>query len=226
MKPAGFPSLEERDVHVWRVALDGLQEDWRAILQTEEMVRSTRFVSSVHRKRYQAGRGMLRILLSCYLGVPPMDIRLAIRPAGKPFVKAPESDLRFNVSHSHDMALYAFARSGEIGVDIERKRPGVDIEAIARRFFSPREAIFLNARRGQEALDVFYSLWTLKEAYAKGTGEGLAELLQMEVLPDTVLPAPWRLHRIDLADDFAAAVAVQGERSIRLWEWPFTGCTL
>ena len=227
MKPVEFPSLAERDVHVWRVALDGLHEDWSAILHAGEMARAARFVAPVHQKRYMAGRGMLRILLSGYLGVQPADIRLATLPAGKPFVQAPEADLHFNVSHSHDRALYAFGRGGEVGVDIERKRPGVDMEAIAGRFFSPREAKVMNASSGQEALDLFYGLWTLKEAYAKGTGEGLAELLRMEVLPGTVLPAPWRLHRIDLSDDFAAAVAVEGERRIRLWEWPLTGgCTL
>jgi 4'-phosphopantetheinyl transferase len=223
MIPAEFPSLGELDVHVWRVALDELKENWGAILHSDELARAARFLSPVHQKRYSAGRGMLRILLSRYLGVQPADIRLGTRPAGKPFVESPAGDLRFNISHSYDAALYAFGRGGEVGVDIERKRPGIDMESMASRFFSPREAELMSGASGDERLDLFYSLWTLKEAYAKGTGEGLAELLQMEVLPNSVLPAPWQLHGIDLADDFAAAVAVEGERCVRLWKW---GCTL
>jgi 4'-phosphopantetheinyl transferase len=225
MRPADFPSLEERDVHVWRVELDGLDEDWSAILHPDEQARASRFVSPVHQGRYAAARGTLRILLSRYLKVEPTEIRLAARPAGKPFVEAPETDLRFNVSHSDHMALYAFGRRGEVGVDIERKRASTDMEGIAGRFFSPREAAKMSSLSDPEALAFFYQLWTLKEAYAKGTGEGLAQLLQVEVLADSV-PPPWQLHSITLPDEFAAAIAVEGQRRIRIWEWPRIGCTL
>jgi 4'-phosphopantetheinyl transferase len=226
MTQVEFPSLEQQDVHVWRVTLDGLDDDWNAILHPNEIARAARFVSPLHQKRYAAARGMLRILLSRYLGVEPAAICLAARPAGKPFVETPETDLRFNVAHSDHMALYAFARGEEVGVDIERKRPGVDMEGISGRFFSPREAETISALRGPEVLEFFYRLWTLKEAYAKGTGEGLTHLLQVEVLPDSVLPSPWRLHSLDLPGEFAAAVAVQAERCIRVLDWPRMSCTL
>lgn len=48
-----------------------------------------------------------------------------------------ENALRFNVSHSHGLALYAVARGREIGIDIERVHPNMAHGQIAKRFFSP-----------------------------------------------------------------------------------------
>src|SRR5207253_10188751 len=97
---------------------------------------------------------------------------LAYGARGKPAL-ADGDGLRFNVAHSHGLALVAVARGRELGVDLERVRPLPAAEAIARRFFSARERAVLDALPLRRRLDAFLSLWTRKEAFLKATGGGL-----------------------------------------------------
>src|SRR5919199_1621700 len=90
--------------------------------------------------------------------------------------------LRFNVSHSHGLALYAITRDREVGVDVERIRPEVAQEKIAERFFSPREVTVLRALPTPLQATAFFACWTRKEAYIKATGDGLSlSLKQFDV---------------------------------------------
>ena len=62
----------------------------------------------------------------------------------------------FNVSHSGDMALYAFTHTRQIGVDIEHLREVSDIRQIVQRFFSPHEqAEWLRLPVGQQTAGFF-----------------------------------------------------------------------
>ena len=53
--------------------------------------------------------------------------------------------LRFNLAHSHGLAVLAVTLGRELGVDVERVRPEVSTEGIAERHFSPREQAVLRA---------------------------------------------------------------------------------
>jgi 4'-phosphopantetheinyl transferase len=142
--------------------------------------------------------------------------------------------LRFNLSHAHERALYAFARGAEIGVDVEYVRQDFACEEIARRFFSPREvADFCSLPKSQRAL-AFFHCWTRKEAYVKAIGEGLsmplnefdvsllpgqpAALLRNSRQPGEV--RRWSMQALDVASGYAAALAVEGHgRRLRCLDW-------
>ena len=81
--------------------------------------------------------GLLRQLLGRYAGRAPEQIEFCYGPQGKPAL-AGESDLQFNIAHSHGTGLFAFTRSAPIGVDAEQIR-SIEHEALAARFFSAAE---------------------------------------------------------------------------------------
>jgi 4'-phosphopantetheinyl transferase len=82
--------------------------------------------------------------------------------------------LNFNLSHSAGLALYAFARDQEVGVDVERVRFDIEHEQIAERFFSPYERSVLRSLPAEEKAETFFACWTRKEAFIKAHGEGLS----------------------------------------------------
>ncbi len=162
--------------------LDVLPETVRAaaaLLSEEEQQRAGRFAFDRDRRRYVVARAGLRELLAARLGVRPEAVELRYGPYGKPTLVREfcRGNLRFNLSHCGDVAVYAFARGREIGVDVEAVRVLPDGDDIAARFFSVREN---ETYRGLDERDQplgFFNCWTRKEAYIKALGEGLSHPL-------------------------------------------------
>jgi 4'-phosphopantetheinyl transferase len=191
----------------------------RAWLCEHEQARAERFVFEVHRRRFAAARGILRELLARELGVPPQGLRFEHGPHGKPRLGG-GFELRFNVSHSQELALFALARERELGVDIEAVRGDVDHPAIASRFFSPLERAALQGVPEGERASAFFAIWTRKEACVKLMGGGLSIPLDgFDVSldePAHLLRAPQgaaagiELVSLDAPPGFRAALAFAG----------------
>jgi 4'-phosphopantetheinyl transferase len=226
------------DVHVWVAAVD-LSSDappaFTDILSPDERERAAGFLAERERRRFIVCRGVLRVLLGRYLGTAPSAVELRYGPHGKPAVgPGGGADLRFSVSHSRGLALYAIARGRDVGVDVEYLRADFPVEDIAQRFFSAREAAELRRLDAAGRVHAFFRAWTRKEAYLKATGEGLSAALrtvEVSLLPHEspallATPAPdetprWQLAEPFVADGYVAAVAVEGQCR-RLWcrRWP------
>src|SRR5882672_9019225 len=145
--------LHHDDVHVWRAALDmpepHVQSLWHT-LTADERQRAERYIFAKDRTHFVVARGLLRVLLGRYLHQAPQYLRFTYGPRGKPALATDRGEvtLRFNVSHSHGLALYAMTHGRELGVDVERIRPEIVQEQVAERFFSPREVTLLRALPG------------------------------------------------------------------------------
>ena len=61
-------------------------------------------------------------------------------------------------------------------------RPISNIVSLAKRFFTEKEASYLESLSPQEKIETFFRFWTAKEAYLKATGEGLGGLDNIEVM--------------------------------------------
>lgn len=177
--PPGPITLGRDEVHVWRASLrppPAVLARLEAHLSADERDRAARFRFPEHRTAFVAGRGVQREILARYLGQAPHRLTYRVAAHGKPELDgaAAETGLRFNVSNSGDLALYAVTRGREIGVDLERVKRMEDGMDIARRFFSaPENEVF--AGLAEEARDLaFFHCWTRKEAYIKAIGEGLS----------------------------------------------------
>jgi len=146
-----------------------------ALLSDKERQRASRFVFDRERRRFTVARARLRQLLSARLGMRPDSVEFVYGTRGKPAL-APScaaADLRFNVSHSDDVAVYAFSHGREIGIDIESVRAIHNAEDIAARFFSHHENEAYLALDQRDRPLGFFNCWTRKEAFVKALGDGL-----------------------------------------------------
>jgi 4'-phosphopantetheinyl transferase len=146
-----------------------------ALLSEEERKRAGRFVFDRDRRRFTVARATLRELLASRLGMRPESVELVHGARGKPALARGFSrdDLRFNLSHCKDVAVYALTRGRDVGVDVEAVRVMPDGDDIAARFFSVRENETYRALDVRDKPLAFFNCWTRKEAFIKALGHGL-----------------------------------------------------
>jgi 4'-phosphopantetheinyl transferase len=170
--------LRSGEVALWRVPLDAQPEsvvaELREVMSADETARAEKFYFERDRRRFVVGRGILRRLLGRYLGCGPADIVFRYGPNGKPAVALPaDASFHFNLAHSEGLALYAFTRGGDVGVDLERVRDMPDWEFIAATCFTTDEQAALRRAGPDERQREFFAAWTRQEARLKATGVGL-----------------------------------------------------
>ena len=192
--PDNLALLESGEVHVWQAPLEQPEAvllSLKQMLSHDELDRARKFHFERDRHHFIVARGVLRTLLGRYLHRPPAQLQFSYNAQGKPLLDMPvlREPLHFNLSHAHELALFAFSYVGPLGVDIEYMRSGVSAEQAARVSFSPREQALLLALPLTERREAFYSCWTRKEAYIKGRGTGFSlepHLFDVAFLPGLV----------------------------------------
>jgi len=227
--------LTEGELHVWRASLaqstQVFDKCW-ATLSPGERQKARRFHFERDTFRYVLARGVLREVVGHYVGLNPIEVRFTQNRFGKPGLAENDADLRFNVSHSHDLALYACARGRDVGIDIELLRDDLASDQIADQFFSPVESRAIRLLPMHQRTRAFFRCWTRKEAYIKAVGEGLSSLskplvfLENDESADPVAIDPqlteraWTIMDLHPFPECAAALAFRGEYStLRFWGW-------
>jgi Phosphopantetheinyl transferase len=224
---SAVPALENANVHVWLAHITSLAHSaprFDALMTANERARGDAYLDPADRLRHVVTRGVLRTLASHYAGAPPAALRFSTGPFGKPRLVAPNaSALTFNLSHSGDIVLLAFACHGEVGVDVEHWSARLGEEERTRI----GESVFSQAERSaisrlHEAVDrerAFYTLWSRKEAYLKGTGAGISGGLShvdlsvdesariIEDRNDASAIERWTLRDLDVGAGYSAAHA-------------------
>lgn len=228
--------LRDGEVHVWHLDPDRLGaealERCRAVASPEERRQEQRFRVEPPRLLYLAARGLLRTRLALYTGIEPPAWRFALGRWGRPEVEAPDgfSWLRFNLSHTRGRVVCALARGVEVGVDVEDSERGGRLLDVAHRYFAPAEIEELFRLPEPERLARFFDYWTLKEAYIKARGMGLALPLsrfafglgrpgpiRIRLEPDVGDDADaWQFERLHWPPRHEAAVAVRRGRG---YDW-------
>lgn len=232
--------LSRKDVHIWRAGLDlpskSVQE-LKGSLSFDERMKAERFSFARDKTRFIIARGILRLILACYLSAEPGAIRFCYEKGGKPRLQNAfgMTNIQFNLSHSEGLALYAFTRGHEVGVDLERIRDLPEMEQIVEQFFSLRERVFFGTLPVKEKREIFFNWWTRKEAFMKAIGEGLSyPLCRFDALLARGKPVEslgilgneqggprWSMWDVNPAEEFAGAVVVEGgDWEVRCWQWP------
>jgi 4'-phosphopantetheinyl transferase len=225
-----FPVLPHDEIHLWHQSLTwgfAFIESCSDLLSPDELQRAGRFRFVHDREEFIVCRGTLRILLGYYLNLPPKGLLLGYSEFGRPSLAAnpPERDLEFNVSHSGDLALLAFASGRKIGIDVERVRRNFGTSEIAERFFSEAERAALRELPHEQRRQAFFRCWTRKEAFIKALGEGLSHPLDqfdvslapatpaalLATRPDAQEAKRWMLWDIRVPNDYAAALAAESK---------------
>ncbi|MEO6787879.1 MAG: 4'-phosphopantetheinyl transferase superfamily protein [Chthoniobacteraceae bacterium] len=213
--PAGpiRPQLLPGEIHLWRAALDNPVRlaGAEAVLSRDEILRAGRFAFGADRDRFIAAHGALRMVLGLCLSADPQSLEFVTGPTGKPALLQTFTDLRFNLSHSGDLALIAVARGREVGVDVERVRRDIEFDPIVEHYFEPAEAWNLRTAPQQERVSRFFDLWTRKEACLKAEGTGLGSRPHHD---------RFAARNLCPAMGYAGAVASEGEDwQFACWNW-------
>jgi 4'-phosphopantetheinyl transferase len=236
--PARPPDLGIGEVHVWLAHLSTLRGPMAASadgLSRDELARAASFRFPYLNRRFVGARMLLRGLTGMYVGAEPRTVRFSYGPHGKPELAFPTRRLRFNVSHSGEWVIEAFAWGREVGVDIEVLRPIEDVDALAERYFSVEEARDVHLVAQENKLDLFYRYWTRKEACVKAWGGGLSLPLDrfrvsldasrpVQIVTTTgrvVADTDWFVAELGCSAGAVAALAVRGHPRVRRWRWAF-----
>lgn len=201
----------------------GSMSAWTACLSAEERAQRSRGLDERTRIDALVSRALLRRVLSRLEPVAPTDWRFGASAHGRPLVLGPRRAPSFNISHSAGTIACAVGDAPELGLDVEDTRRKLDLDAVARVSFSPRELAGFDALTGAARRARFFALWTLKEAYLKARGAGLTLPLDGFTISGLDEGAPsigfepwfddsperWRLTAGQVDADITAAIAAR-----------------
>ena|SRR5271165_6547669 len=212
------------EIQLWFRHLDAAPDEIARLspfLSIDEAARAARFRFDVHRLRYIAGRGYLREILAAYLNVGPESLSFDYNSFGKPALAG--ADLRFNLSHTGSIAVYAVTLGREAGVDIEKIEPRFAEERIPESYFSALEVQALRSLPVELQAEAFFLCWTRKEAYIKARAEGLS--IPLDSFAVNLHPGEpprflwngegWSIASFRLEPGYAGAIVAEGGD----WTW-------
>ena len=200
-------STPVKGVDLWfldlsKIAVDD-SEKFTQLLSEKELERAQQFKKNQH--HFLATRALSRKALAHYTGIPPHELQIARTDNGKPFLTNSPHPLYFNLTHSGNFAALAVTSQGEIGVDIEIARNRSYLQIVERYFHSDEVTQLHNCEETQRE-QLFYRLWTLKEAFFKATGTGISTGLDK---------ACFSFENNTIAANFSSALNIQKN------EWQF-----
>jgi 4'-phosphopantetheinyl transferase len=213
---------------MWKADLDqspSVIRSLRSFLSIDERQRAERFYFDRDRNRFIVCHGLLRAILAHYIGTEPDCIQYIYGKNGKPALpKIPYNrDIRFSLSYSSGVCLFAITRSREIGVDIEFSEGSLDFEKIIGNFFTEKERSFFRDLSKYQRKNAFFKLWTKKEALVKALGAGLSLLLNsfdVSLLNREIVKLPpfeglfekeskWEVNILNSFSNFKASWAIE-----------------
>jgi len=219
-----LPSLPENSAAVFYTEIPPLSDaqigSLSRLLSPEELGRASRFIFAHDRQLYIAAHSLLRYCLLAATG--GQHWQLQADQFGKPELEPPCGDppLRFNLSHTKGLGACVLSRGHAVGVDAEEINRRLDVEAITQSTFAAEEQRLIAASTPGERPDIFYRLWTLKEAIVKAIGRGLSISLQdfIFTLDPLSLKIPvhageeaanWQMHELAPTSRHRLALAVK-----------------
>ena len=236
-EPPADLELDVAYIDVWRSQIDLPESEIEKYAQTlseQEQERAAKFTFPDKYEEYVVSRGLLRKALGHVLKQAPSGFQFDYTSSKKPYLsrKYNNRPISFNVSHSHGQALVAISVDRNIGIDIEKIRPDVEYEKLAKRFFSEAEHAAIMLLPLGERVAAFFATWTRKEAFVKATGKGIAFGLSefdVNILPyeppamlvtrwNPADVSKWLMANIETYKNYIATLAADGgEFQMRLW---------
>ncbi len=184
------------------------------VLEPREQARAQRILVEEAGSRFAYARAFLRTALAQALSASPQEIVIGTGPHGKPFLAGSHwaSGLLFNLSHCPGLTVIAASRERLVGVDVEQPERALDRYRFAERFFHPLEQDRLAHLEHEAHREVFFRIWTQKEAWLKAIGVGLDLPLSSFAVTgdpeaeaglacwdqDPEVHSKWRLHSLTL----------------------------
>ncbi len=231
-----IPVLNDQELHVWCLPLK---------INANQKSIALNMLSDIQRERYHrrhiagqssylAGRYYLLQLLAAYTKQDPAAVKLSYTRLNKPYLSFHEGGITFNFTDTDSaegpIALFAFCRDREVGVDIEAISRKSNFRAIVKKRFTESEQAFVTDSSGDVIPERFLAIWTRKEASGKATGQGInfkmnsRELLSFDkaglacsnhnYFDEQGLP--WRLSQLNLKSQHIGCVVHASHEPLRL----------
>jgi 4'-phosphopantetheinyl transferase len=228
--------LDDSHIHVWLFELNPVNSKikmYKNILSESEKQRAEKITEQNTRKKYISSHAIMRKILSIYTNTPAEKLSFGSGIHGKPFLKSPNENYCFNLSHSFEYGLLAIAMNSELGIDIENMNRHVDEIKLSTRFFSENEAKSLKEMDKHQRKTAFFNTWSSKEALLKATGKGISYgLNKFELSISANSPAhiistsdaqddhSWILIDLPNIDNYASALAAENKNwNLHCWKW-------
>jgi 4'-phosphopantetheinyl transferase len=220
-------SRSENQVDIWKISVQDYNLIPGNILSKDELLKASRFLHSKDRSSFVSRRVALRILLSRYTDIPPSGIEFIAGKNKKPELRSELNTIRFNVSHSGELILIAISDT-EIGVDIERIETSFNYSDILRHSFSKQEISCI--QQATDSRELFFRLWTRKEALAKASSRGLDDELRNIPCLDgwhnnneelIGLNGNWHLNSFNIDHEYTGSIAFQAEKKLNFLYFEF-----
>lgn len=223
-------SLNEGELHVWSARLHAPDrtgtDKYRSVLSPDEIERAQRLKPGGSGDKFAASRAILREILGLYLNVPPGELKFEYGPGGKPSLPAPlnNREIKFNLSHSNELALIAVTANREVGIDVEYLRDVRNPGEIVKRFFSPDDVSYYGSLGEDRRNEEFFRMWTFIEACAKAKGDGIFSSRKNSVIRSisvsrmlsdkdgklTIGEGDYSLVGVEAGEGYTGAAAVEG----------------
>lgn len=167
------------EIHLWSSLLDQTDDiinHFWAILSKEEKDRISKYKFKFLRDRHTVSKGLLKSFISNYLNIETEEISFVQNEFGKPSLQPElnEIGLQFNVSHSEHLGMFAFTKAHELGIDVESIQETSNLHEIIDMCFSDFEKEWFYKSEPGLQKELFYNVWTGKEAFIKAIGTGLS----------------------------------------------------
>lgn len=216
------PSFQiDDDIAIWWFAIDGVPNNW-GILAHDEIARVGRINAVEHQVQFVSSHVATRMILSTYTGCDPKRLTFKKGIYGKPSLEGP-GEVMFSLAHSNSIATLAVTHRGEVGVDCEQVVPIREIVEICARICSPIEVLLM--RQSGYDLNLFYRIWTGKEAFVKAVGIGLGVQLSaitvlqhaedLEACVESPTWGNWWVSSISAPQGYAGACCTERRSHIR-----------
>jgi 4'-phosphopantetheinyl transferase len=169
-----FPKHEIHYTFIHFAPVTSAAEDDLDCLSVDERDTVERFHSSEDKTKFIKRRSFYRHILGYYCDIPPANIEFIRNKFGKPTLSTEQNaaGISFSCSSSKDVAVIALMNGGEIGVDIEKLIDNFSISKVSPQLFTENE--ISKIRESENGRQLFFELWTKKEALAKARGTGIA----------------------------------------------------
>jgi 4'-phosphopantetheinyl transferase len=210
------------NVVVWMAEVSASRDALRFLepyLDAQDRERAARFHFAEDRARYVLGRALVRNILGRYWSQTPETIELASTERGQLYFSDDEA-MRFSITHAHNLVAVALTANARVGIDIEYMERKLNLEGLGERILSAEDFRVFQVLPDRVMVPTFFRIWTRKEAYLKGTGEGITDALKEITVSmhteeigtisdarDEADAKKWRMHSLALPENYLGCVA-------------------
>ena len=220
----------QQEVHVWLARPDDVTDadklqQYQSLLSVGERERYRRFHFDRDRHHYLVAHALLRTVLSAYVDIDPSYWQFSSNQHGRPEISAPDiaPPLRFNLTHTTGLVACVVTLELDCGIDVEQVSRRRNLAGIAEKMFAAGEQQALMGLDVEAYVERFFCYWTLREAYCKALGVGIAnagkdycfveqDSGQWEIRFDTLsndASRHWQLATMRPTDEHVMALAIR-----------------